>query len=133
MTQVANTRGPLGLKADKPTKPRKPMRKVSPKKAAYRRSEVGQEGLEHMAKVKRLPCVICHRPGPSDVHHVICGRFGTQRATSFQVIPLCPECHRYPHPFAIHSGKASWIERNGPDYEYLPVVADMLANEWNPV
>ena len=85
----------------------------------------------YLARVKALPCVICHRPPPSDAHHVICGRYGQRKASDREVIPLCPECHRH-GPNAIHNGKASWVERNGPDYEYLPVVADMLNKEWNP-
>lgn len=35
-------------------------------------------------------------------------------------------------PLAIHSDKAAWRDRWGADHEYLPVVADMLAGEWNP-
>ena len=88
-------------------------------------------GKEHMGRVKQLPCVVCHRPGPSDAHHCIHGRYGTRKATDFETIPLCVECHRYPFPGAIHSGKETWRQRYGADYEYLSVVADMLAGEWN--
>jgi len=84
----------------------------------------------YIARVKALPCVICHRPPPSDAHHVICGRYGQQRASDRETIPLCKGCHQV-GPLAIHNGKASWVERNGPDYEFLPVVADMLNGEWN--
>lgn len=109
----------------------KPMRQVSRKRSAYHASAEGRAGLEHMARVKALPCVCCGKPGPSDAHHPICDRYGTRKVSDFQVISLCVECHRYPHPNAIHTNKAAWIERNGPDYEFLPVVADMLAGEWN--
>lgn len=85
----------------------------------------------HLERVKRLPCVVCHRPGPSDAHHVICGRYSTEKSGDFETIPLCKECHQH-GPLAIHNGKASWVERNGPDYDFLDVVADMLAGEWNP-
>lgn len=86
-------------------------------------------GKRHVRRVKLLCCVICQRPGPSDVHHCICDRYGTRRATDFDVIPLCELCHRYPHPLAIHSGKESWVARNGADHEYIATVADMLAGE----
>ena len=99
-------RGPLGLKGPKPER-------GTAKARAY------------IARVKELPCVICAKPGPSDAHHVICGRYGSAKASDFDVIPLCKSCHQH-GPKAIHSGKASWEARNGPDYEYLPIVARML-------
>ena len=78
-----------------------------------------------MRAVKALPCVVCGRAGPSDAHHCICDRYGTRRASDFDVIPLCKACHQ-DGPFAIHNGKASWVARNGPDWAFLPVVAEML-------
>jgi len=131
----SNLLGPLGQKKPKqkrvepPLMRKKPMRKVSAKKAAHRRSKAGQDGLAHMARVKALPCVICGAPGPSDAHHCISGRYGARKASDFETVSLCAHCHRYPYPNAIHSGKESWEARNGKDYEYLPVVADMLAGE----
>ena len=113
MNKIANLKGPLGLKAPKPT--------TADKRA----------GREHMARVKQLPCIICGKPGPSDAHHVICGRYGARRASDFHVIPLCKEHHQW-GPDAIHNNKAAWIAHYGPDYEYLPVVADMLAGEITP-
>jgi hypothetical protein len=103
-------RGPLGLKAPK-----------------LGRGTI--KGKMHMARIARLPCVVCHRPGPSKVHHLICGRFGSSRADDFNTIPLCFECHRGPH--GIHAGKESWVAINGPDTDFLPVVADMLSGEFN--
>lgn len=85
---------------------------------------------EHLARVKQLPCVICHAPPPSDAHHCIHDRYSSRKASDFETIPLCKACHQ-DGPHAIHRGKASWRERNGADWEYLPVVADMLAGEWN--
>jgi hypothetical protein len=81
-----------------------------------------------MARVKQLPCVVCHRPGPSAVHHCICGRFSQAKAGDFQTIPLCWECHQGPQ--GIHASKDAWVEANGPDTDFLPVVADMLHGEW---
>ncbi len=85
----------------------------------------------HMARVAALPCVICGRR-PVEVHHVICGRYGQHRASDRETIPLCVAHHRI-GPEAIHQNKRAWIEANGPDHDYLPIVADMLAGEWvNP-
>ena len=99
-------KGPLGLKAPKPER-------GTAKARAY------------MARVKQLPCVICNAPPPSDAHHVICGRYGFARASDFDVIPLCKSCHQV-GLMAIHNNKRAWIERNGPDYDYLPIVSKML-------
>ena len=103
-------RPPLGLKPDKPT-------------AAQIRA-----GKEYMARVKELPCAACGKPGPSDAHHCICGRFGTNRASDFDTIPLCVECHRYPYPGAIHSGKASWVAVHGPDHGFIPTTRVALSD-----
>lgn len=86
-------------------------------------------GKLHMARVARLPCVITGLR-PVQVHHCICGRYSGKKANDFQVIPLHISQH-LDGPLAIHTDKAGWIERNGNDYEYLPVVADMLAGEWS--
>jgi len=105
-------RGPLGLKQPK-------------RSAADMRA-----GKAHMARVAQLPCVICHQR-PVQVHHVIHDRYSFRKASDFETIPLCRICHM-DGPNAIHRNKAAWREQNGADWEYLPVVADMLAKEWNP-
>ena len=99
-------RGPLGPKIGKPVRGT-------------------AEGKRHMARVAQLPCVACGRPGPSEVHHVICGRFGQHRASDFDTISLCPSCHRI-GPGAIHQNKRAWVEAHGPDHGFLPIVAAWL-------
>jgi hypothetical protein len=99
-------RGPLGLKQPKPERGTAKAR-------------------AHIARVKQLPCVICRKPGPSDAHHVICDRYGTRKASDFETIPLCKSCHQ-DGPEAIHNGKASWVEKHGPDHSYLPLVDQWL-------
>lgn len=100
-------RGPLGLKADKPTS-----------------AEV-LEGRLHMALVAQLPCVICGAR-PVEVHHCISGRYGQRRASDMETIPLCASCHRT-GPDAIHRSKHAWEAKHGPDTDYLSVVAEMLS------
>lgn len=99
-------RGPLGLKQPKPERGTKAAR-------------------AHIAVVKSLPCVICRKPGPSDAHHVICDRYGTNKSSDFEVIPLC-KSHHQDGPDAIHNGKASWVKKHGPDHSYLPLVSQWL-------
>lgn len=83
----------------------------------------------HLEAVKRLPCVICQRPGPSDAHHVFHGRYGSGKASDFETIPLCKNHHQGAD--GIHTNKTLWADRWGFDFEFLPVVADMLAGEYN--
>ena len=99
-------RGPLGLKAGK----------VKNGTAA---------GLEHMRRVKQLPCVICQAPPPSDAHHCISGRYGSRKASDMHTIPLCRSCHQ-DGPMAIHRAKATWEAHYGRDYDWLPKVARLL-------
>ena len=81
-----------------------------------------------MNNVKQCSCVVCSRPGPSDAHHCRSGSYGGKRPDGFKTIPLCKLCHT-DGPVAFHVDKKGWEKRNGFDYEYLPVVADMLAGE----
>ena len=111
MNKIASLRGPLGLKAERPS-----------------RQEI-MAGKLHMAKVAQLACVICGR-WPVEAHHVFHGRYGSRRASDFEVIPLCVQHHRE-GPDAVHNDKAGWAERYGNDYDYLPTVADALAGELN--
>lgn len=118
-------REPLGLKQPSVKKAhRKAVRRLSAKRAAYLASPERQEGLAHMGRVKGLHCVICHRPPPSEAHHC---RSGGMARDDFKTIPLCTACHRGPEGY--HTRKKVWEAINGPDHEYLPVVADMLAGE----
>lgn len=86
-------------------------------------------GRKHMARVAGLPCVCCGC-WPVEVHHCISGRFGQRRASDLETIPLCPRHHRI-GPESIHENKTLWEATYGPDTDYLPVVADMLAGQFN--
>lgn len=99
-------RGPLGLKPPKIT-------------------NGTRAGLAHMARVKALVCVICHQV-PVEVHHC---RSRGQAKDDFKTIPLCFNHHRGPDGF--HTQKGTWESLYGLDTDFLPVVADMLAGEFN--
>lgn len=139
MNQIT-PRGPLGLKTDKPPKrPRKGMRQVSAKRAAARRTQAGREGLEYMGFVKQLPCVICGATGNIDPHHCrsmppadephayeqlpCAGRRSGDRDT----IPLCHEGCHLNGPWAYHTSKRAWEQRNGPDYGFIPATRAAVA------
>ena len=76
-----------------------------------------------MAKVAQLPCVIC-QAWPVQVHHCISGRFGQRKASDFDTISLCWECHLGPQ--GIHASKSAWEALHGPDTGFLGVVDDLL-------
>ena len=128
----------------KPTKtgpkPRKRMKAVSDKRAAYLASRERQADLAHMAKVAQLSCAICFhhglRPvGRVVVHHVISGRYSQAKAPDTHTIPLCSAHHNHDDPsvaeypsthIPIHHNKAEWERLYGPDTDYLPWVLDQI-------
>ena len=79
----------------------------------------------HIAAVKAMPCAVCGAPPPSDAHHCFHDRYGSRRASDFEVIPLC-KAHHQDGPLAIHNAKAAWRAAYGPDYRYLPRVWRMI-------
>ena len=111
MNKIANLRGPLVLKSERPS-----------------RQEI-MAGKLHMAKVAQLACVICGR-WPVHVHHCKSRRYSQRKLSDFEVIPLCPECHVL-GPNSFHAAQSTWEETNGLDTDYLSVVADALAGELN--
>jgi hypothetical protein len=121
MSYIPNTRGPLGLKAEKQAKPpRKAMRKRSAKREAYLASPERKEGVKHMGLVAMLPCLVCGAR-PVEVHHLPDPR------SDMRVIPLCPAHHRREFgPGAYHYSKRAFHEANGTSEALLKRVDNML-------
>lgn len=127
----------MTLTRSKPLRARKPIKKVSDKRRAYRQSPEGKAGLAHMARVRSLPCLICMEWGmrqttPTEAHHVIHDRFATRKANDLHTIPLCSEHHREsgdPDKTALHAAPSKWKRLYGADHDWLPKVADMLAGD----
>ena len=133
--RIANLKGPLGLKKPRAEKqPRKPMRKVSAKRAAYRASKEGVSAKSHIAAVKAMACVVCGKAGPSDAHHCRSQPpegdkhyyrqlpAASRKSSDFDTIPLCRCCHE-----ARHNSPMEWLRANGPDYGFLPLVRAALS------
>ncbi|QDP67214.1 MAG: hypothetical protein GOVbin7368_5 [Prokaryotic dsDNA virus sp.] len=99
----------------------KPLAARSKKRAAYRASEAGREGLAHMLRVKALPCVICGAPPPSEAHHC---RSGGMARDDMATIPLCKRHHTGSEGY--HTMKRTWEARYGPDHGFLPLVRRLL-------
>ena len=83
----------------------------------------------HMSKVAALGCIACRKLGyldaPAELHHIRDGQGMGQRASNYEVIPLCPNHHRL-MPDAIHQSKVNFIERFGSERELLEEVLDEI-------
>jgi hypothetical protein len=55
---------------------------------------------KHVARIKAMPCAVCHASPPSDAHHI-------EQALNFLVLPLCKDCHQGSHN-GIHGQKRIW-------------------------
>jgi hypothetical protein len=117
-------KGPLGQKQPKEPKPkyRKPMPRVSEKRAAYKASPEGAAGRAHMGRVAQLPCLVCGA-WPVEVHHE-----GTPRS-DMRCLPLCPQHHRQEYgPGAYHYSKRAFYAEHGTSDELLARVERLLAS-----
>ena len=115
-----------------PKAPRKPMRKQSPKRQAYRASRQWQDALRYMEAVKSLPCAVCGRAGPSDAHHWHHDRYSQARTSDWQVVPLCKEHHQDGH-YSVHSAKAGFRELWGPDWGFVSATRQMVRERFGIV
>lgn len=94
------------------------------------------EEKKHLGKVAELGCIACllmGMPGtPAEIHHVRAGKGRGQRASHFEVIPLCPFHHRgtqHPHIPSIHLAKRAFIEQFGTEHELLDRVRRLIGAE----
>lgn len=140
MTRVAHPQeGQPNFRPPKPAKkPRKRMRQVSKKRAAYRASDEGKADLTHMGKVRTLPCCICDGFGmvqnsPTEAHHCKSGRYGSMREHDRMTIPLCHSHHNKLRPYdgdqgklGYHNGQETWEAEYGKDYHYIAATLDAV-------
>lgn len=83
--------------------------------------------IEHLSKVAALGCWACRKIGyidtPAEIHHVSKGAGKGQRASNYEVIPLCPTHHRNGgYGVAIHAGRKEWESVFGDELEMLKEV-----------
>ena len=86
---------------------------------------------EHLSKVAEIGCIVClnenYGQSPAEIHHIRSGKGMAQRASNYEVIPLCPIHHRNGgHGVAVHAGIETWQERFGTEVELLEQVKEML-------
>ena len=79
-----------------------------------------------LSDVASLGCVVCRNAGygasPAEVHHIRDGQGTAQRASDFEVIPLCPPHHRgTAHPIipSIHMQKRRFEREFGTERALL--------------
>ena len=79
-----------------------------------------------LSDVASLGCVACRNHGygetPAELHHVRDGQGAAQRASDFEVIPLCPPHHRgtaHPEIPSIHLDKVRFEQEFGKERELL--------------
>lgn len=92
------TKTPLRSRAAKP-KAKRVERTAHLGRMKRRATSKTAEEAAHLERVAGLPCLICHRVGPSTVHHVRhkITRSGTFARSHQRVVPLCPACHQHDH------------------------------------
>ena len=78
---------------------------------------------EYMRSVADLGCICCGRT--PELHHPRFNVGLSQRGDDMDVIPLCPEHHRY-GKISIHLGKKEFVKRFGTEKELVEKVKRML-------
>ena len=78
---------------------------------------------EYMSSVAELGCICCGRT--PELHHPRFNVGLSQRGDDMDVIPLCPEHHRY-GKISIHLGKKEFVKRFGTEKELVEKVKRML-------
>lgn len=81
----------------------------------------------HMSRVAGLGCIVCRNEGygasPAACHHIRAGQGMSQRASNYEVLPLCGAHHQTGgYGVAIHAGQKEWEKRYGTELELLSQV-----------
>jgi hypothetical protein len=74
--------------------------------------------LDHIERVKALPCSVCDAPGPSDAHHI-------QQGQHFTVVALCKDCHQGSEN-GWHGRKTMWRIRKLDELAALNITLQRL-------
>lgn len=88
---------------------------------------------EYKDAAARLCCIACRHDGyydtPAELHHPREGQGMGQRASDYDVIPLCPAHHNgtdHPRTPSIHLDKRKFIARYGTEAELLAEVRALM-------
>lgn len=85
----------------------------------------------HIIRVAKLGCLACKKLGhfspEVEIHHVRMGNGMGQRASHFDILPLCHIHHRTGgHGVAFHAGQRTWEVEFGTESELLEQVKQLL-------
>lgn len=88
---------------------------------------------EYLQKVAEIGCIACRKIGfydtPSEIHHIRAGQGTSQRASHFNVLPLCHAHHRTGgYGVAFHAGKKAFEAKFGTESKLLNDVKTILEN-----
>lgn len=86
----------------------------------------------HLSRVAAIGCIACRKLGhpdtPAEIHHIRHGQGMAQRATNFEVIPLCAHHHRSGSD-AVHQSKATFEKKFGSESQLLAETLE-LVKQW---
>lgn len=88
----------------------------------------------YLARVRELPCVICHEWGmpqqsPTQAHHCIHGRYSARKRPDRMAIPLCEGHHQGlidTSKIALHREPDAWRGEYGQDVDWISWTQDRL-------
>lgn len=97
---------------------------------------MNKDEKQHICRVVALGCIACLQDGiqdtPAEAHHIRAGVGRGQRASHYEVLPLCPAHHRgthHPSVVSIHLAKRDFINQYGTEHELLAKVLALLEGE----
>lgn len=90
--------------------------------------------LEHLRRVRELPCCICEAFGlqqttPTTAHHTIHGRYSQRKRPDRMAIPLCDGCHQGNFDntkVAVHREPNKWKRLYGEDTNWVAPTLDKI-------
>lgn len=85
----------------------------------------------HLNAVANLGCIVCRNErlgqSPAEIHHIRSGQGMSQRASNYDVIPLCHIHHRTGgYGVAFHAGKKVFESKYGTERELLSQVEGLI-------
>lgn len=91
---------------------------------------------KHLDRLSRMGCIVCRRQLMTDdlpraeIHHPRFLAGGSQKASHWDAIPLCPIHHRTGgYRTALHAGQEAWEAKFGTERELLAAVRGLLGIE----
>lgn len=100
------------------------------KSASGQKIKRQKKNPKYLAWLHEQSCVVCQRFGenqnsPTQAHHCIHDRFGTNKAVDDDAIPLCEGHHQGmwdTSKLALHNDKQLWRDTYGADHDYIDTV-----------